>query len=116
MRHLVFLTVTALATAVGAPATSLAAASGSTGQHSAITITSDSGFTAPGSPTGCACVTAGDGTPGSPYVIGPWAVTAPSGGSSGWAVKVDDSGGGITSSFTISGYPLSTPGFRSPTR
>jgi hypothetical protein len=67
-------------------------------QHGAITITSDSVFTVPGSPAGCACVTAGKGTPGSPYLIGPWAITAPSGGSSGWAIKVDNTGGGITRS------------------
>jgi len=75
MRHFVFLTVTAVAVSVGAPVASSAAASGSTAQHGAITITSDSGFTAPGSPAGCACVTAGNGTPSSPYVIGPWAIT-----------------------------------------
>jgi hypothetical protein len=110
MRRFVFLTVTAVAVWVGAPVASPAAASRSTGQHGAITITSDSGFTAPGSPAGCACVTAGNGTPGSPYVIGPWAITAPSGGSTGWAVKVDNSGGGITSSFTISGISANYSG------
>src|SRR6516165_11869863 len=97
MRRLVFSTVLALAIA-------------GSGQHAAITITANSDFTAPGSPTGCACVTAGNGTPGSPYVIGPWAITAPSGGSAGWAVKVDNSGGGITSSFTISGISANYSG------
>ncbi len=58
------------------------AASAGSGQHAAITITANSDFTAPGAVAGCACVTAGNGTPGSPYVIGPWAITAPSGGSS----------------------------------
>ena len=110
MRRFVFLTVTALVVAVGAPVASLAASPAGASQHGAITITSDSGFTAPGSPTGCACVTAGNGTPGSPYVIGPWAITAPSGGASGWAVKVDNSGGGITSSFTISGISANYSG------
>jgi len=99
MRRLFILTVVALAVAAGAPA----AARADTGQHDAITITSNSDFTAPGSATGCACVTAGNGTATSPYVIGPWAIAAPSGGSSGWAIKVDNSGGGVTSSFTISG-------------
>jgi len=110
MRRIVFLAVTAVAVAVGAPAAALAAGPAAVSQHGAITITSDSGFTAPGSPTGCACVTAGNGTPGSPYVIGPWAITAPSGGSAGWAVKVDNSGGGITSSFTISGISANYSG------
>jgi hypothetical protein len=99
MRRILILTVGAMAVAVGTPV----AASAGTGQHGAITITSNSDFTAPGSVTGCACVTAGNGTAASPYVIGPWAITAPSGGSSGWAIKVDNSGGGVTSSFTISG-------------
>jgi hypothetical protein len=103
MRRLVFLTVTAVAALAGIPAAALAAGPANATQHGAITITSDADFTPPGSPTGCACVTAGDGTPGSPYVIGPWAITAPSGGSSGWAINVDNSGGGITSSFAISG-------------
>jgi len=96
--------------AVGAPAAALAAGPAGAAQHGAITITSDFGFTAPGSPTGCACVTAGNGTPGSPYVIGPWAITAPSGGPTGWAVKVDNTGGGITSSFTISGISANYSG------
>jgi hypothetical protein len=99
MRRILVPTVIALAVAVGAPV----AASAGTGQHGAITITSNSDFTAPGSAAGCACVTAGNGTAGRPYVIGPWAITAPSGGSSGWAIKVDNSGGGVTSSFAISG-------------
>ncbi len=106
MRRLAFLAVVALAVAVSAPV----AAGADTGQHAAITITSDSDFTAPGSSAGCACVTAGNGTSASPYVIGPWAITAPSGGSSGWAVRVDNSGGGITSSFTISGISATYSG------
>ena len=111
MRRTVFLAVTAVAVAVGAPAAALAAGpAGASQQHGAITITSDSGFTAPGSPTGCACVTAGNGTPGSPYVIGPWAITAPSGGSSGWAVKVDNTSGAVTGSFTITGISANYSG------
>jgi Right handed beta helix region len=109
MRRLVILTVIALAMAVGAPV----AASADIGQHGAITIRSNSDFTAPGSATGCNCVTAGNGTPASPYVIGPWAITAPSGGSSGYAIKVDNSGGGITSSFTISGISANYSDFTS---
>jgi len=95
---LFFLAVLALAVAVSMPV----AASAGSGQHAAITITANSDFTAPGSPTGCACVTAGNGTPASRYVIGPWAITAPSEGSSGWAVKVDNTSGAITRSFAIS--------------
>jgi hypothetical protein len=106
MRRLVFSTVLALAIAVSMPV----AASAGSGQHAAITITADSDFTAPGSPTGCACVTAGNGTPGSPYVIGPWAITAPSGGSSGWAIKVDNTSRAVTSSFAISGISANYSG------
>jgi hypothetical protein len=106
MRRLVFFTVLALAVAVSLPV----AASAGSGQHAAITITANSDFTAPGSPTGCACVTAGNGTPASPYVIGPWAITAPSGGSSGWAIKVDNTSGAVTSSFTISGISANYSG------
>src|SRR5215472_16849496 len=75
MRRSVFLTVLALAVAVSM----LVAASAGSGQHAAITITANSDFTAPGSPGGCASVTAGNGTPVNPYVIGPCAIAAPSG-------------------------------------
>jgi hypothetical protein len=68
-----------------------------TGQHAAITITSNAGFST------CGCVTSGSGTAADPFVIGPWAIGAPSGGTSGWSVKVDNSGGGITDHFNISG-------------
>jgi hypothetical protein len=68
-----------------------------TGQHAAITITSNAGFTS------CGCVTSGTGTAANPFVIGPWAISAPSGRSNGWSVKVDNSGGGITDYFNISG-------------
>jgi Right handed beta helix region len=68
-----------------------------TGQHAAITITSNAGFST------CACGTSGSGTAADPFVIGPWAIGAPSGGTSGWSVKIDNSGGGITDHFNISG-------------
>jgi Right handed beta helix region len=68
-----------------------------TGQHAAITITSNADFST------CGCVTSGSGTATDPFVIGPWAIGAPSGGTSGWSVKVDNSGGGITDYFKISG-------------
>src|SRR5258708_29879207 len=106
MRRLPILTVLALALALAGPV----AAGAGTGQHGAITITSNADLTAPGSATGCACVTAGNGTAASPYVIGPWAIGAPSGGSSGWAVKIDNSGGAVTSSFTISGISANYSG------
>jgi hypothetical protein len=67
------------------------------GQHAAITITTNKGFTT------CACVTSGNGTASSPYVIGPWTIAAPSGGSGGWSVKIDNSKGGITAYFNIFG-------------
>jgi hypothetical protein len=67
------------------------------GSHSAITITSNAGFTS------CGCVTSGDGTAAHPYVVGPWSIKAPSGGTSGWSVKIDNSGGGITRYFSIFG-------------
>ena len=103
MRRLVILTVIALAAAAGTPV----AASADIAQHDAITIMSNSDFTAPGSTAGCACVTAGNGTPNNPYVIGPWAITAPSSG--GWGIKVD----GVTSSFTISGISANYMDFTS---
>jgi len=67
------------------------------GSHLAITITSNADFTS------CACVTSGAGTAAHPYVIGPWSINAPSGGTRGWSVKVDNSSGAITDSFNIFG-------------
>jgi len=67
------------------------------GSHAAITITSNAGFTR------CACVTSGDGSAAHPYVIGPWSINAPSGGTRGWSVKVDNSTGAITDYFNIFG-------------
>jgi hypothetical protein len=65
--------------------------------HAPITITSNKDFTS------CKCVTSGNGTAASPYVIGPWSVSSPSGGTSGWSVKVDNTKGGVTAYFTITG-------------
>jgi hypothetical protein len=86
------------------------------GQHGAITIKQDADFTAVGSSTGCACVSAGTGTPANPYVIGPFAIRAPSGGTSGWAVKVDNSTGAVKRSFAINGIAASYSGvsFKDP--
>lgn len=71
--------------------------SAGTGQHTAVTITSNAGFLT------CGCVTGGDGTAANPYIIGPWSIPAPSGGTGGWSVKIDNSGGGITDYFSIFG-------------
>jgi hypothetical protein len=65
--------------------------------HSAITITSNADFSA------CGCVTGGNGTAASPFIIGPWSIAAPSGGTSGWSVKIDNSEGKITDYFNIVG-------------
>ena len=64
----------------------LPAAPGSagTGGHAAITINSNADFAT------CGCVTSGNGTAASPYVIGPWAINAPSNGTSGWSVQVSN--------------------------
>ncbi len=72
-----------------------APAQASAPQHGPITITSDNGF------TDCACVTSGTGKASNPFIIGPWAITAPSAG--GWGVKVDNSSGAITKFFSITG-------------
>lgn len=83
-------------------------ASASASAHAAITITSNADFAR------CGCVTSGNGTAASPYIIGPWSIGAPSGGTSGWSVKVDNSGGGITDYFSIFGisstYDDTNPG------
>jgi hypothetical protein len=68
-----------------------------TGQHAAITITSNADFST------CGCVTSGSGTAADPFVIGPWAIGAPSGGTSGWSVKIDNSHSKITDYFNIFG-------------
>jgi hypothetical protein len=66
--------------------------------HAAITITSNAGFLS------CQCVTAGTGTAADPYIIGPWAISSPSGGpQGGWSVKVDNSKGTVTAFFNIAG-------------
>jgi hypothetical protein len=72
--------------------------------HGAITITQDSDFGT------CDCVTAGDGSPGNPFVVGPWAIGAPSGsdGLSGWAVRVD--GTALTKRFVITGISAAYQG------
>ena len=71
--------------------------SAGTGAHTAITIASNAGFST------CDCVSSGSGTAADPYIIGPWAIAAPSGGASGWSVKIDNSLGLITDVFDIVG-------------
>ncbi|MGN6430364.1 MAG: right-handed parallel beta-helix repeat-containing protein [Gaiellaceae bacterium] len=96
MYRSVLVMVSLLVLALGGAASSRG---GDVPQHAAITITSNDDFTPPGSSTGCKCVTAGDGKT-SPFVIGPWAIGAPSGpGTTGWAVKVT----GVSAPFTITG-------------
>src|SRR5689334_16205936 len=68
-----------------------------TGQHAAITITSNAGFPpVPASRAGAA-------PPPTPASSGPGPSVPPSGGTSGWSAKIDNSGGGITDHFNISG-------------
>ena len=93
MRRLIVVPFTVIAAALlAAPAPAFA-----DGGHAAITITSNAGFST------CGCVTSGNGTAASPFIIGPFSIPAPSGGTGGWSVKIDNSGGGITDYFNISG-------------
>jgi hypothetical protein len=75
----------------------LPAAPGSagTGGHAAITISSNADFTS------CGCVTSGNGSAASPFIIGPWAISAPS--THGYSVKIDNSDSKITDYFNIVG-------------
>ena len=93
-RLLVVVSILAAAVLYAFPATASAVGANA---HAAITITSNAGFTS------CGCVTSGSGTADSPYVIGPWAIAAPSSGTRGWSVKIDNSAGLITDYFTIFG-------------
>lgn len=96
MKRLALLVAPATAAAfIAIPASSSFADSSN---HAAITITSNADFLS------CQCVTAGTGTSSDPYVIGPWSISAPSGGSAGgWSVKVDNSNGTVTAFFDITG-------------
>jgi hypothetical protein len=94
MRRVLIVLSVAVAALFAVPALPSSAGSGG---HAAITITSNAGFST------CHCVTSGSGTAASPYVIGPWAIPAPSGGASGWSVKIDNSAGLITDYFNIFG-------------
>jgi hypothetical protein len=103
----------ALACAIVLGLVTAAGASAGSGQHGPITITSNADFTKVGSSTGCACYTAGTGTPSDPFVIGPWAISAPSGGTMpphGWGIKVDNSEGLVTDSFVITGISIGYTG------
>ena len=92
------------------PVVTAAGARASGGLRGPITITSNADFTGAGSSTGCACVTAGSGTAADPYVIGPWAISAPSGATHGWGIQVDNSGGRVTDSFVIRGISINYTG------
>ncbi len=99
MRRLIVVPLTVIATTLFTALFALPAtpALAGTGAHAAITISSNADFSA------CGCVTSGDGTAANPFVIGPWAISAPSGGTSGWSVKVDNSRGRITDYFNVFG-------------
>jgi Right handed beta helix region len=73
------------------------AGGGNGGKHAGIAITSNAGFQS------CACVLAGSGTAASPYVIGPWSITTPAGGS---AITINNSKGAVTDYFSISGISV----------
>ncbi len=88
----------ASATAIAFVAVSAAPSSAGGSKHAAITIRSNADFSS------CSCVTAGTGTASNPFVIGPWTISSPSGGSKGgWSLKVENSKGGITAYFNITG-------------
>ena len=89
MRHLLSVPLTLAAMTLFAFPAAPAHATGAA-PHAAITITSNAGFSA------CSCVTSGNGTAASPFVIGPWSINAPSGGTSGWSIKIDNVKGKIT--------------------
>ena len=82
---------------LGAMFPAATAAAGGGANHAAITITSNQDFVT------CACVTGGSGTAANPYVIGPWSIKRPSGGTSGWSLKVDNSAGRVTAFFEVVG-------------
>jgi parallel beta-helix repeat protein len=86
------LLVTAMVASLVTAATALADGQG----HAPIVITSDTGFTS------CGCVTSGSGSTSSPYVIGPWSVSNPSGD----GIYID--GSKLTKSFEI--YNVSANG------
>jgi hypothetical protein len=88
LRRFLLLGATAVAFAAGSVAPSYA---GTVGQHLGILITSNADFQS------CGCVTSGSGTATHPYVIGPWAITAPN--AQGSAITVEN----VTSYFTITG-------------
>jgi parallel beta helix pectate lyase-like protein len=94
-RYRSILAAVAAVSFAGIPTGTASAGGGSA--HAAITITSNASFAS------CACVTSGSGTAGNPFVIGPWTIKSPSGGASGWSVKVDNSTGAVTAFFVIVG-------------
>ena len=97
MRRLFVVPFTVIATALFTALFAAPAPAFADGGHAAITVTSNADFST------CSCVTSGNGTEASPFVIGPFSIPAPSGGTSGWSVKIDNSKGKITDFFNISG-------------
>jgi hypothetical protein len=75
---------------VGAAGVAEAAAAG----HAPVTVNGNAGF------AGCGCVTSGNGTPSSPYVVGPYQIGSAS--SAGYAVLVEN----VTASFEITGISI----------
>jgi hypothetical protein len=90
MRRRFVLRMVAVTAALVAPNAVGLAASG----RGAVTIMSNADFLT------CGCVTGGNGSLASPYVIGPYQIGSPSSG--GWAVKVAD----VTDSFTVTGVSI----------
>jgi hypothetical protein len=91
--------VIALLTTTTAGLAGVVAARAATGRG-AVLIQSDGDFLT------CGCVSAGDGTPSNPYVVGPYQIGVPSNGTGGYAIKIDNSGGQITRSFSIRGVSI----------
>jgi hypothetical protein len=91
------LTIMTMALFASPAAAAFATTNTPVGAHAAITISSNADFSA------CGCVTSGNGTAANPFVIGPWSISAPSGGTSGWSVKINNSHGKITEYFNIFG-------------
>jgi parallel beta-helix repeat protein len=98
MHRRFLLLASAIATLIAASV--LGSSADTSSSRGAITINSNADFAS------CGCVTAGTGTASDPYVIGPFAIATPSGGTNGWAVKVDNSKGKVTAFFTITGISI----------
>lgn len=96
-RQLLVFGVTVCAFALGPVSLSWA---GDVKQHAGITIASVRDFTPPTATSGCRCVVSGNGTVGSPFVVGPWAIINENGSDA--AVTVEN----VNVSFTITGISV----------